>query len=67
MVCGTSMGAFMGALYCDNRDADKVYKIAKNYFKPQEFFKAISSAWKFIKGLTFPVVALTDGECYNYI
>ena len=67
MVCGTSMGAFMGALYCQTCDADKVYELAQDYFKPKEFFKLITSVWKFITGLTFPVIAMTDGECYNYI
>ena len=67
MICGTSIGSLMGALYCKRSDPDEIFKIAEDFFKPKEFYKKIFFAWKLIKGITFPVIAQTDGKCYNYI
>ena len=56
MVGGTSIGALVGALYCEDCDAEEVYKRAES------FAKRMSSYWDKILDLTYPSMSMFTGE-----
>lgn len=58
-VGGTSMGAFVGAVYARQQDFLMVYKETRN------FAKAYCSAWNFIWDITYPFVAILSGRTFE--
>lgn len=61
MVGGTSIGAFVGALYCEERDAEMVEKRAR------EFSMGMARYWDKIFDLTYPSTAMFTGETQGVI
>lgn len=61
MVGGVSIGAFMGALYCQEMDLDKFVG------KARQFSKRMISYWRQIIDLTYPVTAMFTGSAFNRI
>ncbi|KAL2410404.1 Lysophospholipase nte1 [Exophiala dermatitidis] len=59
IVGGTSIGAFMGALYA--RDADTV----PMYGRAKKFSGRMGSMWRFALDLTYPSAAYTTGHEFN--
>jgi CRP-like cAMP-binding protein/predicted patatin/cPLA2 family phospholipase len=59
LVGGTSIGAFVGALY--SRDADSV----PVYGHTKKFAGRMASLWRFILDLTYPSVSYTTGYEFN--
>ena len=56
MVGGTSIGALVGALYCEECDAEQVLKRAGT------FSKRMSSYWDKILDLTYPSMSMFTGK-----
>ncbi|KAI9886842.1 MAG: phosphatidylcholine and lysophosphatidylcholine phospholipase [Watsoniomyces obsoletus] len=59
MVGGTSIGAFIGALYA--RDAD----VVPLYGRAKKFAGRMGSIWRFALDLTYPSVSYTTGHEFN--
>lgn len=59
IVGGTSIGAFIGALYA--RDADMV----SMYGRAKKFAGRMASIWRFALDLTYPSAAYTTGDEFN--
>ncbi|KAI5782759.1 hypothetical protein EDC01DRAFT_664844 [Geopyxis carbonaria] len=59
IVGGTSIGAFVGALY--SRDAD----IVPVYGHAKKFAGRMASLWRFVLDLTYPSVSYTTGHEFN--
>lgn len=59
IVGGTSIGAFVGALY--SRDAD----IVPVYGHAKRFAGRMASLWRFVLDLTYPSVSYTTGHEFN--
>lgn len=58
MVGGTSIGSFVGGLYA--RDGDLV----ATYGRAKRFSGRMSTLWRILTDLTYPVVAYTTGELF---
>ena len=56
MVAGTSIGAFVGGLYCEERDFEKVEK------RTREFAKGMARYMDKIFDLTYPTSSMFSGE-----
>lgn len=56
MVAGTSIGAFVGALYCEERDAEKVERRAR------EWSRSMASIWNKVVDLTYPSTSMFTGK-----
>ncbi|GAA5994555.1 lysophospholipase [Rhodotorula paludigena] len=59
MVGGTSIGAFVGGLYA--REGDMV----STYGRAKRFSGRMSTLWRILTDLTYPVVAYTTGHEFN--
>lgn len=59
LVGGTSIGAFVGGLYA--RD----YNIVSMYARAKRFSRRISSLWRMVLDLTYPVTSYTTGYEFN--
>lgn len=59
IVGGTSIGAFIGALYA--RDAD----VVPMYGRAKKFSGRMGSIWRFALDLTYPTVSYTTGHEFN--
>ncbi|TGZ84609.1 lysophospholipase nte1 [Ascodesmis nigricans] len=59
IVGGTSIGAFVGALYSRDADIVPVYGYAKR------FAGRMASLWRFLLDLTYPSVSYTTGHEFN--
>ena len=59
IIGGTSIGAFIGALYA--RDAD----IVPMYGRAKKFAGRMGSLWRFVLDLTYPTAAYTTGHEFN--
>lgn len=59
MVGGTSIGAFVGGLYA--REGDLV----STYGRLKRFSGRMSTLWRILTDLTYPVVAYTTGESFR--
>lgn len=59
IVGGTSIGAFVGALYSRDADIVPVYGYAK------KFASRMASLWRFVLDLTYPSVSYTTGHEFN--
>ncbi|KAL4865906.1 hypothetical protein BDV12DRAFT_173710 [Aspergillus spectabilis] len=59
IVGGTSIGAFIGALYA--RDAD----VVPMYGRAKKFASRMGSMWRFALDLTYPSVSYTTGHEFN--
>ncbi|GAA5986855.1 hypothetical protein JCM10908_000923 [Rhodotorula pacifica] len=59
MVGGTSIGAFVGGLYAKEGDLVSMYGRAKR------FSGRMSTLWRILTDLTYPVVAYTTGHEFN--
>jgi lysophospholipid hydrolase len=59
MVGGTSIGAFIGALYARHADVVPIYGLAK------KFAGRMSSVWRFALDLTYPSASYTTGHEFN--
>ena len=57
MVGGTSMGSFVGALYCEHRDAEVVEEMSRKWARN------MSTVWDKILDLTYPYAAMFTGVC----
>lgn len=56
MVAGTSIGALVGGLYCEERDSEKVEKRAR------DFSKGMAKYTDKIFDLTYPASSMFSGE-----
>ena len=56
MVAGTSIGAFVGALYCEERNFRNVEKRAG------EWAKGMASLWNQMLDLTYPSTSMFTGK-----
>jgi len=61
MVGGTSIGAFVGGLYAREGDLVSAYGRAKR------FSGRMSTLWRILTDLTYPVVAYTTGACSLFL
>ncbi|KAE8149895.1 lysophospholipase nte1 [Aspergillus avenaceus] len=59
VIGGTSIGAFIGALYA--RDAD----VVPMYGRAKKFAGRMASMWRFLLDLTYPTVSYTTGHEFN--
>ncbi|KAF7587300.1 phosphatidylcholine and lysophosphatidylcholine phospholipase [Aspergillus hancockii] len=59
IIGGTSIGAFIGALYA--RDAD----VVPMYGRAKKFAGRMASIWRFVLDLTYPTVSYTTGHEFN--
>ncbi|XP_064616209.1 patatin-like phospholipase domain-containing protein 7 [Liolophura sinensis] len=59
MVGGTSMGAFIGALWCEER------RIAQFAQRAREWCFEMGSLWKKILDLTYPATSMFTGAAFN--
>ncbi|KAH9387383.1 lysophospholipid hydrolase, partial [Nematocida major] len=59
-VGGTSMGAFVGALYAETTSNKYVFSRAKR------LSKLISSVWRVILDLTYPICSMFTGKGFNW-
>ncbi|KAL3874288.1 hypothetical protein ACJMK2_037327 [Sinanodonta woodiana] len=59
MVGGTSMGAFIGALWCEERDYTRFVQRAR------EWAVDMGSIWKKVLDLTYPVASMFTGRSFN--
>ena len=60
MVGGTSIGAFVGALYCEERDAGKVEK------RSRPWAHGMARYVDKIFDLTYPSTSYFTGTCYTF-
>lgn len=58
---GVSIGAFMGALWCQERDIGKVT------VKARSFSQKMSQKWRMVWDLTYPYTSLMSGWGFNQI
>lgn len=58
IIAGTSIGSFVGALYCEERDADKVER------RSREWSKSMASISNKILDLTYPTTSMFTGKYY---
>lgn len=58
MVGGTSIGSLMGALWCEERNVTRVVHRARGWFK------TMTSLWKKILDLTYPITSMMTGELH---
>ena len=56
IIAGTSIGAFVGALYCEERDAEKVERRAR------EWSKGMASIGNKVLDLTYPTTSMFTGK-----
>lgn len=56
IIAGTSIGAFVGALYCEERDAEKVERRAR------EWSKSMASISNKVMDLTYPATSMFTGK-----
>lgn len=61
MVGGTSIGAFVGGLYA--REGDLV----ATFGRAKRFSGRMSTLWRVLTDLTYPVVAYTTGESHRML
>ncbi|XP_074600468.1 patatin like phospholipase domain containing sws [Brevipalpus obovatus] len=61
MIGGVSIGAFMGALYCQEMNMESFTE------KARQFCKKMTSYWRQIIDLTYPVTAMFTGAAFNQI
>ncbi|KAJ2884370.1 phosphatidylcholine and lysophosphatidylcholine phospholipase, partial [Coemansia aciculifera] len=59
MVGGTSIGAFMSGLYAQNPDSVAIHGPVK------AFSRRMSSMWRFLLDVTYPILAYTSGREFN--
>ncbi|CAK7264891.1 phosphatidylcholine and lysophosphatidylcholine phospholipase [Sporothrix epigloea] len=59
MIGGTSMGAFVGALYARHADVVPIFGLSKR------FAGRMASIWRFALDLTYPSVSYTTGHEFN--
>ncbi|KAJ1669889.1 phosphatidylcholine and lysophosphatidylcholine phospholipase, partial [Coemansia sp. RSA 25] len=59
MVGGTSIGAFMSGLYAQNPDSVAIHGPVK------AFSRRMSSMWRFMLDVTYPILAYTSGREFN--
>ncbi|OLN87964.1 Lysophospholipase NTE1 [Colletotrichum chlorophyti] len=59
VVGGTSIGAFVGALYARHADIVPIFGLAK------KFFGRMASMWRFALDLTYPTASYTTGHEFN--
>ncbi|ESP05016.1 hypothetical protein LOTGIDRAFT_61439, partial [Lottia gigantea] len=59
MVGGTSMGSFIGALWCEERNMTRFYQRAR------EWSFDMTSLWKKVFDLTYPVTSMFKGASFN--
>ncbi|KAJ1861746.1 phosphatidylcholine and lysophosphatidylcholine phospholipase [Coemansia sp. RSA 989] len=59
MVGGTSIGAFISGLYARNPDSVAIYGPLK------AFSRRMSSMWRFLLDITYPILAYTSGREFN--
>ncbi|KAG8196154.1 hypothetical protein JTE90_007885 [Oedothorax gibbosus] len=59
MVGGVSIGAFMGALWCQESDMITMTQ------KAREWSQKMNSYWRQILDLTYPATAMFTGACFN--
>ncbi|KAL1965489.1 hypothetical protein VTN77DRAFT_5745 [Rasamsonia byssochlamydoides] len=59
IIGGTSIGAFIGALYA--RDAD----VVPMYGRAKKFAGRMGSVWRFVLDATYPLVSYTTGHEFN--
>ncbi|XP_037535877.1 patatin-like phospholipase domain-containing protein 7 [Nematolebias whitei] len=60
MVCGTSIGSFMGALYAEEKSSSRMRVRAR------EWAMGMTSHFKRILDLTYPVTSMFSGASFNY-
>ena len=60
IVAGTSIGAFVGALYCEERDAEKVER------RGREWSKSMASISNKVMDLTYPTTSMFTGKHPSY-
>ena len=56
IIAGTSIGAFVGALYCEERDAERVERRAR------EWAKSMASISNKVMDLTYPTTSMFTGK-----
>ncbi|KAJ2549484.1 phosphatidylcholine and lysophosphatidylcholine phospholipase [Coemansia sp. RSA 1933] len=59
MVGGTSIGALMSGLYAQNPDSVAIHGLAK------VVSRRMSSTWRFLLDVTYPILAYTSGREFN--
>ncbi|KAJ2015366.1 phosphatidylcholine and lysophosphatidylcholine phospholipase [Coemansia sp. S680] len=59
MIGGTSIGAFMSGLYAQNPDSVAIHGPVKS------FSRRMSSMWRFMLDVTYPILAYTSGREFN--
>ncbi|KAK6196270.1 hypothetical protein SNE40_001523 [Patella caerulea] len=59
MVGGTSMGSFIGALWCEERNLTRFFQRAR------EWSFDMTSLWKKVFDLTYPVTSMFTGGAFN--
>ncbi|ORX74762.1 patatin-domain-containing protein [Linderina pennispora] len=59
MVGGTSIGAFVSGLYAQSPDTVSIHGPAK------AFARRMSSTWRFLLDVTYPILAYTSGREFN--
>ncbi|KAJ2417281.1 phosphatidylcholine and lysophosphatidylcholine phospholipase [Coemansia sp. RSA 2530] len=59
MIGGTSIGAFMSGLYAQNPDSVAIHGPVK------AFSRRMSSMWRFLLDVTYPILAYTSGREFN--
>ncbi|KAJ1667169.1 phosphatidylcholine and lysophosphatidylcholine phospholipase [Coemansia sp. RSA 1646] len=59
MVGGTSIGALMSGLYAQNPDSVAIHGLVK------AFSRRMSSMWRFLLDVTYPILAYTSGREFN--
>ncbi|KAI9505241.1 hypothetical protein BX070DRAFT_221764 [Coemansia spiralis] len=59
MVGGTSIGAFMSGLYSRNPDSVAIHGLLK------AFSRRMSSTWRLLLDVTYPILAYTSGREFN--
>lgn len=59
IIAGTSIGSFVGALYCEERDAEKVERRAR------EWSKSMASIGNKVMDLTYPTTSMFTGKNYE--
>lgn len=60
MIGGTSIGSFVGGLYA--REGDLV----STFGRAKRFSGRMSTLWRILTDLTYPVVAYTTGKCFLF-
>lgn len=56
MIAGTSIGSFVGALYCEERDVERVESRAR------EWSKNMAGIWNKVMDLTYPTTSMFTGK-----